>query len=319
MLVLARRKHERIIINGDTIIEVVELAANRCKLAIKAPRHVPVVRAELVDTKRHERELTEAMAVLQSVLPIGNGGAIGLMEIAAGVKELSDERNKYREILARWHSAADRGEFDGVNMELMVETDEALGVWDDWVAQAAGGGVCEQRPLETPARQRPRSILVYRIPEGANVGSCGYTPAKRQGLLPADDYVEHRQLGYRGDAAGDQICLVPLGYPASIFTSPHFWVREADVANYAVPFVPQDHELPEPGKCFLGLNFEPADFELIQQALLTAATKSMGGATEHDLVHICAFYNAAHTPEALVEALPAVPADVLDTSEQDEV
>ena len=62
MLVLARRKHERIIINGDTIIEVVEITANRCKLGIKAPRHVPVVRAELVDTKRHERELTEATA-----------------------------------------------------------------------------------------------------------------------------------------------------------------------------------------------------------------------------------------------------------------
>lgn len=139
-----------------------------------------------------------------------------------------------------------------------------------------------------------QSVLIYVIPPTAMIPSEGVTPAKHRGYLPAGLYVEHRQVGCRGD----HICLVPLGYPAGEYRSPHYWVREADVINHGRPYVPADHTLPEPGKCFLGLNFEPEDLAVIQDAILTAAAKTTGnGQIEHDLVSICKFYNAAHAKE----------------------
>lgn len=167
--------------------------------------------------------------------------------------------------------------------------------------------------IPTPQREPlPASpaILIFRVPADS-VPSEGFTPAKHIGYLPAGDYVQHRQLGDRGDS----ICLVPLGYPATEYTSPHYWVDERYAIRFAVPFIPQDHEPPQEGKCYLGLNFEPSDWEAVQDALLTAATKSMGGTTEGDLVHICAFYNAAHTSEAVIATVPAYPD--LDPAVQD--
>lgn len=56
-LVLGRRKGEAICIGNDIIIEVVEIAkretgSNSVRLAIQAPPHVTILRAELLDAAR---------------------------------------------------------------------------------------------------------------------------------------------------------------------------------------------------------------------------------------------------------------------------
>ena len=51
---------ERLYIGGDICITVVRLEGSQVRLGIEAPRHVPVVRAEL---KRHERPAQEAVEV----------------------------------------------------------------------------------------------------------------------------------------------------------------------------------------------------------------------------------------------------------------
>ncbi len=47
MLVLSRRKDEKIIIDGNIEIEVLKVKGNTVRLGIKAPRDVKVLRGEL--------------------------------------------------------------------------------------------------------------------------------------------------------------------------------------------------------------------------------------------------------------------------------
>jgi hypothetical protein len=48
---------------------------------------------------KYERELEAASRLLQKALPIGQVKAIGLLEVAAGCKELIDELNELRTII----------------------------------------------------------------------------------------------------------------------------------------------------------------------------------------------------------------------------
>lgn len=52
MLVLTRKLMERLYIGGDICVTVVRLEGSQVRLGIEAPRHIPVVRAELT---RHPR------------------------------------------------------------------------------------------------------------------------------------------------------------------------------------------------------------------------------------------------------------------------
>lgn len=47
MLVLSRKVGEKIIIDGDITLVVVELRGNRVRLGIEAPKEVPIRRSEL--------------------------------------------------------------------------------------------------------------------------------------------------------------------------------------------------------------------------------------------------------------------------------
>ena len=47
MLVLSRKREESIIIGGEITVTVVEVKGNRIRLAIDAPRDIPVRRGEL--------------------------------------------------------------------------------------------------------------------------------------------------------------------------------------------------------------------------------------------------------------------------------
>jgi carbon storage regulator len=49
MLVLSRRRDESIVVGDRITVTVVEIRGNRVRLAIEAPKEIPVLRTELVD------------------------------------------------------------------------------------------------------------------------------------------------------------------------------------------------------------------------------------------------------------------------------
>lgn len=52
MLVLTRKLGEKIIINENIVIEVVDLDRGKVRIGIVAPRNIPVVRKELLEHRR---------------------------------------------------------------------------------------------------------------------------------------------------------------------------------------------------------------------------------------------------------------------------
>lgn len=51
MLVLARRKHERIRIGDDVYVTIVSIREGVVRIGVEAPLNIPVVRTELDDCK----------------------------------------------------------------------------------------------------------------------------------------------------------------------------------------------------------------------------------------------------------------------------
>ena len=47
MLVLSRKKEQSIIINGNVKVKVVEIEKDKVKLAIEAPKEIPIFREEI--------------------------------------------------------------------------------------------------------------------------------------------------------------------------------------------------------------------------------------------------------------------------------
>lgn len=54
MLVLSRKKGEKIIIAGNIVITVVEIRGDKCRLGVDAPIEIPVDRQEVAE--RRDRE-----------------------------------------------------------------------------------------------------------------------------------------------------------------------------------------------------------------------------------------------------------------------
>jgi len=52
MLVLSRKKDERIVIDGRIAVKVIEIRGNTVRLGIEAPRQVAVHREELLERKK---------------------------------------------------------------------------------------------------------------------------------------------------------------------------------------------------------------------------------------------------------------------------
>lgn len=65
MLVLSRRKGERIRIGGDIVISITEIQGKRVQIAIEAPHSVPIRRSELID--RDQSFETPSRAILPQV------------------------------------------------------------------------------------------------------------------------------------------------------------------------------------------------------------------------------------------------------------
>lgn len=60
MLVITRKTSESILIGDDIEIVVTEIGAERVKIGIQAPRGVPIVRKELLETQELNREASAA-------------------------------------------------------------------------------------------------------------------------------------------------------------------------------------------------------------------------------------------------------------------
>ena len=62
MLVLSRRKDERIVIGGSIVITVIEVKGDKVRLGIEAPKEVSVHRQEVHAAIAEEQRLAEAEA-----------------------------------------------------------------------------------------------------------------------------------------------------------------------------------------------------------------------------------------------------------------
>jgi len=61
MLVLSRKKKEKIVINNDIVITVVEIRGDKVRLGIDAPKEMSVHRSEVHEAIQRELEVQEAI------------------------------------------------------------------------------------------------------------------------------------------------------------------------------------------------------------------------------------------------------------------
>ena len=71
MLMIRRRSNESVLLGDDIEIQVLEIAGNRVKLGISAPREMLVLRKELRQTEELNREASQAAAA-PHILSIAN-------------------------------------------------------------------------------------------------------------------------------------------------------------------------------------------------------------------------------------------------------
>lgn len=62
MLVLSRKRDERIVIGDNIVITIVDVRGDKVRLGIEAPPEIPVHRQEIVDALRREGLLPKASA-----------------------------------------------------------------------------------------------------------------------------------------------------------------------------------------------------------------------------------------------------------------
>ncbi|HEX3018405.1 MAG TPA: carbon storage regulator [Caproicibacter sp.] len=60
MLVISRKASESFLIGGDIEIVVTEIGTDRVKIGIKAPKGVPILRKELLETRNLNQEASNA-------------------------------------------------------------------------------------------------------------------------------------------------------------------------------------------------------------------------------------------------------------------
>jgi len=56
MLVLSREKNEKILINDDIVITIVDIRGDKVRLGIEAPKEVPVHRQEVYEAIKREQQ-----------------------------------------------------------------------------------------------------------------------------------------------------------------------------------------------------------------------------------------------------------------------
>ena len=68
MLVLTRKAGEKIVINDNVVIEVLEIQGNRVRIGIQAPRGITILRQELLLEKGDELPKVEQPAAQLAVV-----------------------------------------------------------------------------------------------------------------------------------------------------------------------------------------------------------------------------------------------------------
>lgn len=63
MLVLSRKRDERIVIGENIVITVVEVRGDKVRLGIEAPQDIPVHRHEVYEALRRQRESQESTEI----------------------------------------------------------------------------------------------------------------------------------------------------------------------------------------------------------------------------------------------------------------
>jgi len=56
MLVLSRKKHERIVIGDDVVLTIIEVRGDKVRLGIECPHEIPVYRGEIF-AEMHGRDV----------------------------------------------------------------------------------------------------------------------------------------------------------------------------------------------------------------------------------------------------------------------
>jgi carbon storage regulator len=64
MLVLSRKRDERIVIGNNIVVTVIEVRGDKVRLGIEAPSEVPVHRQEVIDAMRRSGAAPTTNAVL---------------------------------------------------------------------------------------------------------------------------------------------------------------------------------------------------------------------------------------------------------------
>ena len=59
MLIISRKKNEGIVINGDIILTVADVQGDKVRIGIDAPESIKIMRKELLDTERANREAAQ--------------------------------------------------------------------------------------------------------------------------------------------------------------------------------------------------------------------------------------------------------------------
>ena len=65
MLVLSRKRNEKIVIGGDIVVTVVRIDRNTVRIGIEAPSEVPVHREEILADRREPRNAGRAELVAE--------------------------------------------------------------------------------------------------------------------------------------------------------------------------------------------------------------------------------------------------------------
>jgi carbon storage regulator len=68
MLVLTRKAGEKIVINDNVVVEVLEIQGNRVRIGIQAPRGITILRQELLLEKGDELPKVEQPAAQLAVV-----------------------------------------------------------------------------------------------------------------------------------------------------------------------------------------------------------------------------------------------------------
>jgi len=96
MLVLSRRRRERIVVNDNILIEVIGLGEGQVRLGFAAPKDVPIRREELADLDRLQSRFTDHARVADAAMQLYDQCVASRNHFRDQVAQLRGEIEKLR-------------------------------------------------------------------------------------------------------------------------------------------------------------------------------------------------------------------------------